>query len=261
MRKALLLGAFFHLGPTTRGHGLRECPAHAQPIAGGEMTAEERIVRLERQARSYRLALFAVAAVLCALVVMGATKPSVRDEVICARGFALVNDQGNVVGLLGADSLGNGRLIVALEDQSPFFSAGATSGRGVVRVLSAAGKGLVYAGADEEGDGLLIVSSRAGEDLIYAGVDASGNGLLTVSSPAGGDLVYAGADALGNGLLTVDSKDPQGACTIGARADSLGLVIRNKEGVGVAQLGADANGHGYLGVVDGKTKGQAPASR
>ncbi len=129
------------------------------------MTIEERIERLERQNRHLSLGL-AGAAVAAVAVFAGAAQRQVVPDVIKAKAFHLVTDDG--------------KTLVKIED-----SKGLGFGlAGTVTTYAGNGTKLVELGATSRG-GAVTTFNGQGKDLIRLGVTTDGTGLVGVFDPSG----------------------------------------------------------------------------
>ena len=83
------------------------------------MQSEERINVLETQVRTLKRIVFLVCGLLIAGVVVSATSVNRIPDVIQAKKFEVVNNEGKTVVGLSANAIGMGRLIVRNKDSKP----------------------------------------------------------------------------------------------------------------------------------------------
>lgn len=76
-----------------------------------EPTLVERLERVERENRFWKVIGISVMTLMAPALLMGATKPGVQNE-IRARRFTLVNDEGKIRGFLGFSAIGSPTLFL-----------------------------------------------------------------------------------------------------------------------------------------------------
>ena len=148
------------------------------------MTIEERIERLERQNRHLRLGLAGIVLGAAAIFAGAAARKAVPD-VIKARAFQVVADDG-----------------------TPLVVLGAPTGIGAVATFNGRGQELVRLAATTDGNGTVTTHSSKGQMLVRLGVSTVGAGTVTTSNGKGQELVKLGVFTEGTGFVAV--LDPSG---------------------------------------------------
>ncbi|HVT85924.1 MAG TPA: hypothetical protein VHD35_12040 [Chitinophagaceae bacterium] len=195
-------------------------------------TLEQRMEKLEKKLRLYQLAFISILLTGGFLIVSGFNKKNQVPDLIQAKGFQVVDDQGRaLVSLKSYDNAGN----IRLYDQNGTTLLEAyqnDAGAGAILTKSKDSKYSCYIGTYNNGAGQIKVynSSEKAVDEIgstvsdygYFGVNnASENTILSVSSTANGDGVVSvfnryknricilGPDDYGNGVLNVMNSSGQ----------------------------------------------------
>jgi hypothetical protein len=123
------------------------------------MRNEERINGLETQVRTLKRIVYGFGCLLVVGVVVGATSLQSVPDVIQAKKFEVVNDEGKTVVGLSANAIGMGRLIVRNKDSKP-----------VAAIFS-----------DTDGMGRLSVRSKDGEAGVLISVSTDGGEIITAN--------------------------------------------------------------------------------
>ena len=154
------------------------------------MTIEERLSRVEQQNKRLRVALLAIVLVAVAGVAMGQAGKNNVPDVIEAKAFHVVTDDGRVLvklqdsfgletGIMGTITTlnGSGRMLVAL--------AANAGGEGTVTTRNSAGQILVELTTTVDGKGMVTTRNSAGQELVALGVARDGTGMIAVMDPSG----------------------------------------------------------------------------
>ena len=99
------------------------------------MTIEQRLERLERQAKRYRNALVLLVICVCAV---GLLEYTIDDEIIRAKGLEVTNDEGQVLISAGSGLNGDDLLTVGSKTGQNLIAAGSSTDfkrRGRVKTL------------------------------------------------------------------------------------------------------------------------------
>lgn len=205
------------------------------------MTDRDRLDRLERSNRRLHAMLGLTLGTILVGLMLGVTRPH-QPEVIQAQRLEIVDDQGQVLVMLGSLS-GGGVLTVShpagasarLHAQEragefAFFNQQQTSinlsagldGRGTIETFDAAGNRLIGLTSDDQG-GVILVRNSAGKVMtsLSAGDDA---GRLKTMNAAGTELVTIGTTRSGAGLLAAFDQEGRRMATFGS-VNGEGVVL------------------------------------
>ena len=123
------------------------------------MTTDTRIESLETQVRTLKRMLFGVFGLVVVGGLLAVTTLQSVPDVIQAKKFEVVNDEGKTVVGLSANAIGMGRLIVRNKDSKP-----------VAAIFS-----------DTDGMGRLSVRSKDGEAGVLISVSTDGGEIITAN--------------------------------------------------------------------------------
>ena len=145
---------------------------------------QNEINELRNQIRTLKRVLYT----LCGAGVLGgllaATNPNSVPDVIQAKKFEVVNDEGKVVASLFADADG-GRLSVLNKDQKIVAGIYATAVGGLLGVYNKDGKPVAGLSATTEQGGLLSILNKDGKPVAAVRVDADGDGAVVTQNGKG----------------------------------------------------------------------------
>jgi len=112
------------------------------------------------------------------LLIMGQTLPGKVYNVVKAKRFEVIGDNGRMMVMLTSDR-DFGLIAVVNSKKNPLVSIGAdNSGNGIIRTHNPKGKQLVYIGAAPHKSGLVKINNSAGKHLIRILSDKSGAGRI-----------------------------------------------------------------------------------
>ena len=167
------------------------------------MQNEERINGLETQVRTLKRIVYGFGCLLVAGVIVSATSLQTVPDVIQAKKFQVVNDEGEVVAELGANEEG-GTLRIDKNGGIRGAFLGVYENGGLFGIFNKDGKPSVALGADENGGGLSI---RNKDVIKVAGIGADENGgWLRIRNYNGQKVAGIGADENGGVLATFNKK-------------------------------------------------------
>ena len=150
------------------------------------MQNEERINGLENQVRTLKRIVYGFGCLLVAGVVVSATSVQSVPDVIQAKAFSVVNDEGDpLVGLgyMTANGVDNGAIVLGNSKQQPLVLLGASdSGQGFIRTANGKGQTLVGLGATANGEGLVITENGKGQKLVIIGAYEGGGIIMTANN-------------------------------------------------------------------------------
>ncbi len=164
------------------------------------MTTEQRLERLERQNGRLKRGMIGMVVAGLSLLVMGQTLPPKVHDVVKAKKFEVVRDDGRtMVEIFSGPEFG---MIVVRDKKNPVVGIGADDrGNARISLYSPKGKELAYIGATKSGHGALGAFSLKGKELAYIGANKEGDGLVGINDSAGKRLMAIGADKDGEGRV------------------------------------------------------------
>ena len=176
-------------------------------------TQEARIEALERRIRLQRRWNIVLGTAVIAGGLSAAARVPTAPEVIQAKAFEVVNDEGKTVVTLRSskgsgvimnhDRVGRRTFLVSnAEGEGGVF-------RGQVRTLNADGKSLVRLGATDGGEGVLTTHGAEGRQVVRIGA-ADGSGIVGIRDRHGHALAMIAEGLEGGGVFTAFEDDGQG---------------------------------------------------
>ena len=171
------------------------------------LTVEQRLEKLERQAKRYRMALVLLTAALCGMLSLAATDDNRVHDVLKARRLEVVNAAGDLVVVMTSDEAGG---VLGINNNAGQLMAIMTSDKdgGKLVINNNAGQPMAGMGSDEAG-GRLLVWNNAGQPMVGM-VSGEDGGSLSVLNNAGGAVVQAHADDYGHGYIGVFDRKGKG---------------------------------------------------
>ncbi len=205
------------------------------------MTIDERLASLERDRRLNRAIIYALAATLLAFMGLGMMQPGQTPEVVRAKRFDVVGEDGKTLVRLGSRS-----------------GEGGQSGR--LRIYGANGKESVIVGSNDLGGAVLVMNDDERE-VVSMRSDQKG-GSVGVMHDDGRTAAILGVNPEGiPGLFVINSKEQVVVYLVADKGDYGRLAISNKEGKAVAFLrGSAPTGAGVLDIHNGKGQSVATIS-
>lgn len=161
-------------------------------------TVEARLARLEDQNRRLRGTVVALAGVVIAAVAVGWSVNQAVPNVIEAREFRVINDEGEVATTLAADE-GGGVVVVNNAEGKTVISLAADEDGGVVELLNDQGKQVIGFWAEENGS-LVRVANAKGQPVIGIGANEEG-GLIRVLNAENEQVIRIYADLDGGAVV------------------------------------------------------------
>ena len=222
------------------------------------MTIEERIERLERTNRRYRL-MFTLIGVLavCAVGISAAPDAGVPD-VIQAKAFQVVDDEGNVLIVLRDDG-GVGTLETFDRTGEMLVTLASTIADGKRAGVAATlyeGKVVVSLSVTLDGNGAVTTFNERGKRLVQLSSAVGKRCGVTTFNEKGKMLVNLGSTSEGNGSVTTFNDQETELVLISSTKVGGNLAVYNKTGEKVCILAVDEYGHGVIGVFDRNRKGR-----
>ena len=208
---------------------------------------EQRISKLEKNLKVYRFFSFAAVLATAAFFLMSSGQKQSVPDLIKAKAFQVVDDDGNVILLLNKEK-GNGNLIT----YSPtgqrlvrlFTSEG---GAGAINTFDANGKLNFKVTKIVEGGGFMALYNSEDEPVMEAGSIIGNAGYLQVNDHSGKKIAWITEVTNGGGSLSLYNKE-QGSIFLEAQNAGGRVSIYNKGNTRIGYLGTQDNQDGNLSV-------------
>ena len=255
---------------------------------------QNEITYLRNQVRTLKRIVYGFGCLFVAGIVVGATSLQTVPDVIQAKKFEVVNDEGKVVASFYAN-MGGGMLSFSNKDGEVVAGLGSdeVNGGGVLGINNKDGKIVAGIYADENG-GVARVLNNKFTEVVQIDVDKNGDGQLRIFDREGKQFARLFLDDVGNGGLGIYNKDYKyevaglgvydGWGVLGIYDKDGGVVARlraanylphdgapetgggllkifNKDIKEVVQIGVDKNGNGEIKVTnsEGEDVSEAPS--
>ena len=197
------------------------------------MITDTRIESLETQVRTLKRMLFGVFGLVVVAGLLAATSLQSVPDVIQAKSFKVMNDEGVPVAILGEYE---GWGVLSIHDKK---------GKPVARLRAA--NYVPHDGAPEVGGGLLNIFNKDSQSVVHVGVDKDGNGVVETQSGKGQTLVELGATTDGSGMVVTENGKGGTLVILGGNKSEGGLITSyTGKGVTLAALGAGPDGDGVV---------------
>ena len=170
------------------------------------MTDHDRIETLETQVRTLKKMLFGLVALVAVGSLLAATALPKVPDVIKAKAFEVVNDDGDVLVVLDyltADGRDIGYAMTGNSDGSTLVNIGAGPGGGIITTRNHKGRDLVELGINGT-DGLIRTMNGKDGLLVEIGSTKSSEGAIYTENGKGGVLVAIASTATGKGAITTE---------------------------------------------------------
>ena len=211
------------------------------------MTTNARIESLETQVRTLKRMLFGVFGVVIVGGLLAATTLQSVPDVIQAKKFEVMNDEGVAVAVLLAGADGG---LLGLRDkdgkQSGFFTASPAGGRLFVSNQNEKLVAGLWAGPE---GGILGMNSSDGDGRRIALLATEEGGMLEVFNKEDKPIAAIIPRAKG-GVLNILNNDGQPVAILGQGATGGELNILNDEGKTVVLIYPDVSGCGLMSICD-----------
>ena len=203
---------------------------------GTTMTIEERIGRVEKKYRFVLSLLFIFCTLVLLDLVVRYRVPAEAPDVIRAKNFEVLNDEGRLAARLGANLHGGGIAIFNVKGM-PLVNIGLTAGGyGAVTTFNGEGRELVQLGAMEGGYGAVTTFSSEGKELVTLAATVDGDSSISAYNAEGKRIARLGAREGGDGSISTFNSEGK---------ELVALVLEDGRGVvmvydptGSAQPGA-----------------------
>ena len=194
---------------------------------------EQRMEALEQQVRGQRRWNRALGAVIVVGGLLAATSSPSVPEVVQAKKFEVVNDQGKVIVRMNA--------VKHDGEQYGFIT---TRGRN--------GQSLVEIGATVMGEGQVKTQNGRGGTLVTLAANAEGNGFIKTQNGEGGTMVAIAATVGGEGVIKTQNGNGQTLVQLGTTVEGEGMIkTQNGKGGTLVKIGTyRGNRGGYVETFD-----------
>ena len=210
---------------------------------------EQRLARLEKSLRYYRLFFGTTIIALVAVVLMSSGKKAAVPDLIKAKAFQVVDDDGNVLCLLNKEKgngsistySGSGTKLVQL-----FTSVG---GAGAINTFAGNGKLNFKVTQITDGGGYMALYNSEEKEIVEAGSIIGDAGYLQVNAHNGDKIAWITEVKNGGGSLSLFNAN---LGTIFLESQDVGgrVSIYNKGNTRIGYLGTQDNLDGNLSVYD-----------
>jgi len=170
---------------------------------------EQRILKLEKSLRAYRIFLGTSLTLLVAFVLMSSGKKDQVPDVIKAKTFQVVDDRGNVLVLMNKEK-GNGQVATYNPAGQKLVRLFTSDGdAGAINTFDAAGSLNFKVTRTTEGGGYMALYNSFNKEVMEVGVTKSGAGYLQVNDKAANKLVKMTTTTDGGGHLSLTRDDKE----------------------------------------------------
>ena len=208
---------------------------------------EQRIIRLEKSLKYYRLFFGTTVIALIAVVFMSSGKKADVPDLVKAKAFQVVDDNGNVLLLLNKEK-GNGSLSTYSADGTKliqlFTSVG---GAGAINTFAGNGKLNFKVTQITEGGGYMALYNSDQKEVMEAGSIIGNAGYLQVNDHNANKIAWITEVKNGGGSLSLFN-DNLGTIFLEAQEVGGRVSIYNKGNTRIGYLGTQDNQDGNLSV-------------
>jgi hypothetical protein len=170
---------------------------------------EQRITQLEKSLKMYRLFFGSSLIVLIAVVLMSSGKKADVPDLIKAKAFQVVDDNGNVVVLLNKER-GNGQMATySTAGQKLVRLFTSDGGAGAINTFDANGKLNFKVTRTTEGGGYMALYNSSENEVMEVGVTLSNAGYLQVNDNNAKKLVWLTKTAEGGGYMSLSNSEKE----------------------------------------------------
>ena len=170
---------------------------------------QNEITELRNQVRTLKRIVYGFGCLLIAGLAVGATSMQTVPDVIQAKKFQVVNDDGKVIVELSnqvGDGVDNGRLVTRNSAGQTLVELGSSEFEGVVITKNGKGQTLVLLSSSEFG-GAVVTENGKGQTLVRLTSTVDGEGTVTTVNGKGQTLVLLTTSNDGEGaVLTYNGK-------------------------------------------------------
>ena len=211
---------------------------------------QNEITELRNQVRTLKRIVYGFGCLLVVGVVVGATSLQTVPDVIQAKRFEVLGEDGNAVVVLDCYLQEN-------EKEIPFSGEVSVIREknylGFIRTQNSKGQILAEFTATVDGEGVVEIQNGKGQTLVELGTTVNGEGMVTTKNGKGQPLVQLGATVVGEGVIRTRNGKGQTLVELGATVDGQGMVTtQNGKGQTLVKLGVSVAGEGTVTTENGK---------
>ena len=170
------------------------------------MTVEERVTRLERENSRLRRGRIIVLVIASGLAVMGQAAPRSVPDVIRAKKFEVIGDNGRLIARLGRGVFQDyGALSIFDSNEELKASIFASTVGGVIFTANRKGRTVVSIGPDEAGNGSISTFNGKGKEAVRISTTTTGKETISTHNSKGERLVSISSTNKGDGAITANN--------------------------------------------------------
>ena len=164
---------------------------------------------LRNQVRTLKRVVYGACGLLLVGGLLAATSLQSVPDVLRAKKFEVVNDEGKAVAKIFVDA-GGGMLALGNKDGRPVAVIGANAiGMGKVVLSNKDGERVAVLGASVDGMGGLVIYNKDGKHVAVITAGDDGMGMLGIDNKDGKRVAGIYADAIGDGAITTHNSKGQ----------------------------------------------------
>ena len=208
---------------------------------------EQRLARLEKSLRYYRLFFGTTVIALFAVILMSSGKKTDVPDLVKAKAFQVVDDDGNVLCLLNKEK-GNGSLATYSSNGTKLIQLfTSTGGAGAINTFAGNGKLNFKVTQITDGGGYMALYNSDQKEVMEAGSIIGNAGYLQVNDHNGDKIAWVTEVKNGGGSLSLFNAN---LGTIFLEAQDVGgrVSIYNKGNTRIGYLGTQDSQDGNLSV-------------
>ncbi|MBS1931762.1 MAG: hypothetical protein JST72_11790 [Bacteroidetes bacterium] len=191
---------------------------------------EQRMEKLEKKLRLYQIAFISILLAGGFLVVSGFNKKNQVPDLIQAKAFQVVDDQGRALVSLKKDNNNNA---------------------GNIRLYDQNGTTLLDIYQNDAGAGALLLKSKNSKNTCYIGSYNNGSGQIKVYNSNEKAVDEIGSTTSDNGYFGVNNFEGNNILSVTSSKNADGIVsVFNRNKNRICVLGPDDNGNGVLNVLN-----------
>ncbi len=208
---------------------------------------EQRISRLERSLKAYRIFFGAAVITLFTFMLMSSGKKTEVPDLIKAKAFQVVDDDGNVLLLLNKEK-DNGEVVTFSQSGQRlvrlFTSEG---GAGAINTFDKTGKLNFKVTKITEGGGYMALYNSEEKEIMEAGSIIGNAGYLQINDHNAKKIAWITEVTNGGGSLSLYAND-LGSIFLEAQSAGGRISVYNKGNTRIGYLGAQDNQDGNLSI-------------
>ena len=209
---------------------------------------EQRLIKLEKSLQMYRMIFCVLLVTGISLVLLSNTKKVNVADVIKAKAFEVVDDNGNVLVEINKDQ-NNGHIATYTPGGKKLVSLLTTTDgiSGALLTYDINGKVLFKVTRTTEGGGYMALNNGAGKEIAEMGVTTSASGYLNLNDRNGEKIVWLTFTEGGGGYFSLLNKGTEMIRL--STPDAGGRTgVYNKNNTRIGYIGTQENGDGNITI-------------